>query len=209
MLRDQLGDYQHRGVELDNFSFMDFLLRTYDSRGSDQSDDDLEDTRRGPYLNNRVQYQDNWRPGHNRVVRRTNNETLPHFIGRWFPRNDKADIRPLYCAAVLMLLNPWRSLTNLKASTETFEYAFQRFLATCSERHRHVLDNLQFYYISRDMARARKRHEEQMLPQGFIRVGGIDEGIESQQELQLEQLLVNVFLNFISILSNDVSFKFV
>lgn len=57
--------------------------------------------------------------------------TLPNFIGRYFPRSDDPDIYPFYCASMLMLLKPWRDLTaDLKDASESWPDAFIRFKAS-------------------------------------------------------------------------------
>ncbi|KAI0310393.1 hypothetical protein OF83DRAFT_1070612 [Amylostereum chailletii] len=50
---------------------------------------------------------------HCRVRRAKAHNTLPNFIGRPFARCDDEDNRDFYCAAMLMLLQPWRHINDL------------------------------------------------------------------------------------------------
>ncbi|TFK80707.1 hypothetical protein K466DRAFT_503419, partial [Polyporus arcularius HHB13444] len=60
-----------------------------------------------------------------RIVRTKGHNTLPNFIGRYFPRRDDPDIHSFYCASMLALLKPWRDLAaDLKAPSETWSEAF-------------------------------------------------------------------------------------
>lgn len=200
VLKDQLGDYQNRGTALDKFSMLDFLLRTYDSK-EDRNDEESSDMqsgwqRRGPNYSPRIQYVSNHRPGHVRILRRSQNEVLPHFIGRWFPRSDKPEIRPLYCAAMLMLLSPWRTLEDLLPNNVMFEEAFQNFQQQASPRVNRILDNIQFYYISRDLAQKRQQNDNSQR-HGLVHVVAENDGVESQSELQWDQLLVCGLLSFV------------
>lgn len=67
------------------------------------------------------------RPNRCRILRSKGHETLPEFIGGWFPRHDVDETKELYYAAILMLMKPWRSLLDLKTERETFHNAFNRY----------------------------------------------------------------------------------
>ena len=94
-LKDQLHEYMFRGQELSDMSLLTFVLDTYDAK-----DEQLK-TGGGP-CNRRVQYRQGFtKSGRCRIFRSVGHETLPHFLGSWFPRNDRPGERELYCASIL------------------------------------------------------------------------------------------------------------
>jgi hypothetical protein len=74
-LRDQLKDYAERGTELEESNFLDFHLNTY----PDRNDRTSPTSQRVPYI------QGSGREGKSRVVKKIGHETMPNFIGQWFP----------------------------------------------------------------------------------------------------------------------------
>jgi hypothetical protein len=156
-MRDQLSDYGLRGFELEDMSFLAFSLNTYDGKEGVEHKD-ASDPGRPP--NRRVPYKEEAKKnGRVRVFRTQGHETLPHFIGRWLPRNDSSKDRELYCASILALLQPWTMLSQLKNGSESFDDAFKRFIHTASKKTKDIISNIQYYYECYDGAK--KRREEQ------------------------------------------------
>ena len=166
-LRDQLHEYEYRGEELNEMSFLTFMLDTYDAKGeaigmSDGQQGAGEASQRsvGRQPNRRVQYRQGFtRTGWCRVFRTTGHETLPHFQGGWFPRNDRPSERELYCASILALLKPWSNLAELKTGADTFEQAFVAFIGTAPKRSLDIIDNIQYYYECYDGAKKRQERD--------------------------------------------------
>jgi hypothetical protein len=161
VLDDQLNDYRYRGEELESYSFFDFCVGTYETaiRETTHHDDNDQDAGtmvgRGRPANSRVAYLvEANKPRKCRVVRTIGHETLPRFSSRWFPTSDEPGVYPLYCASVLLLLCPWRSLETLRGDSPTFSEAFQTFLAGCSPRNLRIIENLQFYHTCARDAKA-------------------------------------------------------
>ncbi|KAG1779790.1 hypothetical protein EV702DRAFT_1043675 [Suillus placidus] len=82
-----------------------------------------------------------------------NHETMPYFPGPWLPRHNTEHTYPLYCASMLALLKPWRTLLDLKLPLQTFSDAFDAFVAKASPNISKVLDNIQYFYDCSDKAR--------------------------------------------------------
>ncbi|RDB27295.1 ATP-dependent DNA helicase PIF1 [Hypsizygus marmoreus] len=157
-LRDQLKDYQYRGEALANSNLLDFFLNTYERSGIEiQSDTSTEETSTGSRWNSeRVPYlAASGKEKRCRIIRRPGHETMPNFIGQWFPRSDDPTVTELYSASMLMLLSPWRSLASLKERHETFHSCFQRFLETAPPRIQRILDNIQYFHECSDGAKRR------------------------------------------------------
>ena len=157
--KSQVVDYQLRGELLSNISVFDFFTHTYDFRSTmtsqsseDRPSSDSPSSSRGRPQNRRIFYL----PSHPRakkscrVVRSDNHRHITNFIGSWFPSN--ADNTSLYCAAMLMLLKPWRCLdTDLKSPTESWQSAFTRFIRD-NPSLKSLLSNIQYYHDARIIA---------------------------------------------------------
>ena len=69
---------------MENSSFLDFFLNTYEGEQSTSSRKDKET--RGRKASERVEYlEDAGREGRRRVIRAEGHETMVEFIGEWFP----------------------------------------------------------------------------------------------------------------------------
>lgn len=170
-LKDQLRDYTYRGEGLDHMSFMDFILNTYEGQKAENQPvmteeggdgDDPRETRGRP-ANGRVAYMPEARKGDRcRIIRMTGHETLPRFVGKWFPRNDSDDRQEqdFYHAQMLLLLRPWREMSNLMGQQQNFQEAFENLLITTSKRERNIIHNIQYYYECSDGAKARREEEK-------------------------------------------------
>ena len=77
-------------------------------------------------------------------------------MGSWFPRNDRAGERELYCASMLTLLKPWSDLAHLKQDTQHFEQAFVEFVGTALKKTLDIIENIQYYYECYDGAKRRQ-----------------------------------------------------
>ncbi|KAK7000646.1 hypothetical protein R3P38DRAFT_2399866, partial [Favolaschia claudopus] len=151
VLKDQMKEYADRGHELDDMSFLDYFLHTYDGKDLPADDDTGVKPRseRIPYL------ESSGRKGC-RVVRQNGHETVPRFVGTWFPRDTPAT-REYYCANMLALLCPWRGLDDLKPTEdESFSQVFERFLECADENVKRVIDNAKYFHECSDSARVRK-----------------------------------------------------
>ena len=154
IVKSQVTDYQHRGVELEDYSVLDFFVETYETeitKADREADLFLEDTHRGPGRprNTRARYLTSHPKSGSvhRVIRSPGHRNLPNFIGRWFPRNDDEEFYDFYCASMLTLLKPWRNLTtDLKLPTEGWADAFKLFRDSSNPRARRVLSGIQYFH---------------------------------------------------------------
>lgn len=139
----QSDEYAWRGEALEDMNFWDFFLETYEWRESAASSTPGE--RQIPYL-----------PGGprkgGRRVRLPGHETLPQFLGQWFPSRRDDDRLPLHHASMLALFKPWRTLDDLKDSGETFATVFETFMTHCPTEIKLTMDNMEYYYLSAEAA---------------------------------------------------------
>jgi len=149
---------------------MDFFVNTYkadvDKRARqqekanalamDNETDVLRCLKRGKPLHEHVCYLAS-HPKYNakqRIVRSKRHNTLPNFIGQYFPRSDDEDQQSFYHASMLTVLKPWRNLqTDLKHPSQTWEEAFSVFCAVASPRDLRIISNIQYFHKCEDGAK--------------------------------------------------------
>ena len=73
-------------------------------------------------------------------------EAFPLFSGQWVHRDDDPHVFPLYCASMLMLLQPWFDLGDIKGGFEHFPDAFHDFERTARKEVLTMMESLQVYY---------------------------------------------------------------
>jgi len=154
--KSQVTDYVCRGEDLKTFNMLRFFVNTWEDdvrkegRQPESLDSDMTDQHRRPGRrpNQRVPHLSD-HPNHSkkvRVMRSSGHNTLPNFIGRYFPRRDDPTIYTFYCACMLMLLKPWRDVIDLKSSVQTWEEAFKDFVSTAPKKELDVMTGIQYFY---------------------------------------------------------------
>jgi hypothetical protein len=151
-IKDQLKEYIDRGPELATTCLLDFFLNTYEREKTR-----TPTTGTSRQLNERVPYLQN--TGHGcrcRVVRTAGHETMPNFVGEWFPRNDVPELQEYYHASMLALLTPWRHVEELKPDNGTFKGAYDDFVAKASPATIRIIENIQYQYECSDSAKKKR-----------------------------------------------------
>lgn len=138
-----------RGELLENWSYLDFFLGTYDAPVLKE-----KTTLRGRPSNPRVSYiAGSNHTGRCRVVKRSGHETMPYFPGRWFPNRNNASELPYFEASILALLKPWRKITDIKTTGQSFHDAYSSFVDTTSQDIHDTIENICFFHDCCDTAR--------------------------------------------------------
>ena len=163
-----------RGHAVEEYNIVEYFVHTYEedmeTRYKDQDNevvDKMTDEHRGPgrKRNERILYLPN-HPKYGkklRIKRSRGHNQLPNFIGRFFPRADDPDIREFYCACMLLLLKPWRSIcTDLKHPTQSWEEAFNTFLSHTSKHTKDMISGIQYFYEARAAAEDEREREEEV-----------------------------------------------
>ena len=102
-IKDRANDYINRGNLLENWSFLDFFLGTYEGHPLKN-----KDSTRGRKPSVRVPYREgSGRDSRCRIIKSPGHKTMPYFPGRWFPKQDLEDENGLFEASMLALLKPW------------------------------------------------------------------------------------------------------
>ncbi|OBZ68218.1 hypothetical protein A0H81_11694 [Grifola frondosa] len=188
--RSQLQDYIFRGAALENYSIYNFFVDTYEisyhDHGAADEDAGENDVPHSHPRHTRARYLE----GHQkrtlaqRVIRSEGHNTLPNFIGQSFPRSDDEDCREFYCACMLMLLSPWRQLSQLKMESSTWKEAFDIFYAETSAINRNILSNIQHFH--RCKAAADAINDEEFHPEGETRYTEDDEEQSDSHEMDVD-----------------------
>jgi hypothetical protein len=159
-LRDQLRDYQYRGDGLQSMSLYDFILNTYEDswQEEDMNIDTFNEKKCGRPRKTRHPYLSGAdKPNKSRVERSPGHELVARFIGKWFPRNNSAEgNNNLYHASILLFLQPWRDIRDVKKSGETFHGNYTKLLETASEKQKNMIENIQYYHDCWDVAQKRR-----------------------------------------------------
>ena len=102
-IKDRANDYIDRGNLLENWSFLDFFLGTYEGHPLKN-----KDSTRGRKPSVRVPYREgSGRDSRCRIIKSPGHKTMPYFPGRWFLKQDLEDENGLFEASMLALLKPW------------------------------------------------------------------------------------------------------
>jgi hypothetical protein len=163
----QVTDYQLRGTALEKMNMAEFFTNTWEHEAKDTEepvDHNDQHRRPGRKPNTRVSYLDEHpcKGKLTRVVRTSGHNTLPDFVGKWFPRGDDPDSHPFYCACMLLLLKPWRDVaTDLKEADETWKEALDKFKSASSKKVLDILENTQYFH---ECQTAADRDEGQWMP---------------------------------------------
>lgn len=157
-LKDQLRDYQYRGEALSFYNLYDFMLNTYEIVLQDDDlmhdNNDTEQRSRGRRRSIRIPYLgEAGKPNKCRLQRVVEHETILRFIGQWFPHQKFGEF---HAASILLLLKPWRQLTELRDRGGTFVQCLTSFLATASKKEKDLVENIQYFHVCWDVAQQRR-----------------------------------------------------
>ncbi|KAJ3571837.1 hypothetical protein NP233_g3490 [Leucocoprinus birnbaumii] len=152
-LRDQLHDYQYRGDALEEYNLYQFLIHTYEG---DPIPNEFQPSARGRSLHGRIPYRSGVHARKCRLVRKPGHETHPNFIGKWFPRNDRAEEAEEHAAMMLMLFRPWRLLADLKPPFGTFCDQYHTFMESAPDSVSRYINNIQYYHQGMDRRSVRR-----------------------------------------------------
>lgn len=191
-LRDQLKDYQFRGDELEGLNFLTFMMDTYEAKknGVAVNEDNNSGRNRGRPRSQRHGYRDGaQKPNRCRIVRTQGHEMLPRFVGHWFARGDDPTTRELYCASMLALLKPWRTMHELKQGHPNFDRSWQIYYATINQFGRTVVENIQYYHECSESARRRRVLGPQVPNENFPIESAMEIDDEENNDITQEGLI--------------------
>ncbi|CAE6416282.1 unnamed protein product [Rhizoctonia solani] len=191
--RSQLTDYKLRGPEFEHMGFVTFVVDTWEhgfSRNTKSgTDDHNRDARKnaGKPRHPRARYlpEHPRAKTHERVMRAEGHNTLPNIVGPYLPRNDVESTYDFYCAAMLALLVPWRQITDLTPSGQSWSNAFSSFLQTASRQERNFISAAQYYYQCKEAVEHDRRHSSTVESQSGIPANpDLDQGSDDEDNLE-------------------------
>ena len=215
-MKSQLHDYQYRGIELEDLSLLFFVANTYEESipksqktptdvplddEPGPTGDSMQVRKRGRPRNDRVNYLARHSKSKvlTRVIRTPGHNVIPNIVGRFLPRRDDPDTYDFYCASMLALLKPWRSLQDIGNKDGTWKEQLTEFLASAPKRIHDILAGIQYYYDSSDSAqkvsqnshgnsRPNDEDELQQLDSTQVTAGRQDEFDKGHTEITEEDL---------------------
>jgi len=150
----QLTDYANRGPSLEHLSLWEFFRDTYNGLKLGSSTKGKEAycvSERSTFMNDTNDIS------RCQVVRKMGHETIVDFIGPWIPRNDYNEDFPLYCATMLVLLVPWRTIGAIHRNSASLEDEFHNFMQKATLDQLTFMKNVQYFYESSDRVRQHKK----------------------------------------------------
>lgn len=114
--------------------------------------------RRGRRPNQRCRYLEGHPrcESHQRVLRTPGHNTIPKTVGAFYPSHDDPDRRDFFFASMLAICKPWRQLADLKQDDETWEAAYDTFMASAPKRIHHIVSGIKYHYECRRSAAKRR-----------------------------------------------------
>ena len=190
--KSQVTDYTARGIVLEEYNVIQFFTDTYEAPFQKYDRDNAVENTDFPNVDNKKEKLIRGRPRNDRVcylpshpkskqfiriIRSSGHNNLPNIIGQQLPSNKNLDNYDFYCASVLMLLKPWRNISNLKLPEETWAEAFEKYTATASSE---ILDTISaINYLHESRASIQKDEET---PENVRDSRNIDEDSENDDE---------------------------
>ena len=170
----QIEDYVCRGVNLEQYSFLSFVVDMYEeaipqkARVSDETDrqtsESFEQAHRGCIPNECSSYLSDHPKHltHRQVVRCAGHNTHPNIVGPFFPNPNDESKRSLYCTSMLALLHSWHNLQDIKDGSETFEEAYDIFHSSAVQDIQDVLSGIQYHYDCKIAADTHREEQDDM-----------------------------------------------
>ena len=156
--KSQLDDFIYRGHDLQDYNVLRFVVDTYEEKTSQApTSDSTNEDRRGPGRpqHKRIPYLASHSRHNNatRVIRAAGHSTLPNIIGRFIPSQRDESNRMLYCASILCLLKPWRTIEDLRKHDQSWESAWEKWQAhDATDRDRDIISNIEYFHATRNAA---------------------------------------------------------
>ncbi|KAF8123278.1 hypothetical protein EV363DRAFT_1080996, partial [Boletus edulis] len=149
---------------LDDYSFFSFIIDTYEENiprkervvhdPEEEEPEQSKHVKRGRVPNKRSTYllDHPKHQTHRRVVRPPGHSTLPNIVGPFFPNAKDESTEELYCASMLALLSPWRSLEGIKRQQDSFRTVYNEYMKSATPADHDVICGIQYYYDCRNAA---------------------------------------------------------
>ncbi|KAF8827304.1 hypothetical protein HHX47_DHR5000760 [Lentinula edodes] len=158
-IQNQLSVYGYRGEMLGGYNLLSFFCDTYEQHHGHATAAEASSEAGSSRASPRHRYLDNYCPKHACIVRQRGDETMPQFVGRWFPRNDREEDQLLYRLMLLAVLKPWRKLPDIVEGFQTVDEAWKCFLQESHGAHDAFLENVQYFYHCSDQSSLRCEKE--------------------------------------------------
>ncbi len=151
--RDQIQEYKDRGCALQCMNLFDFILNLYNTKKRKKKTTPSSEQTTSPDSISRTADNDSnidylpecGRDSKTRAIRQGRHETLPDFIGGWFPNHELEKEKELYAACILCLFQPWRQLVDITAAGSNFQSRLDSFVLV-NPFVIDIMDNIDYFH---------------------------------------------------------------
>jgi hypothetical protein len=173
-------DYQHRSDILNSMCLYDFVSTMYKktmnatdleylTRVAAPSDETVH--RKGRPPNKRYPFQNQHPQASTHLLIEHSQSRIPVLYGPQIPRRDRDDTQERYSRALLTLFVPWRTVSDLCNSGQTWQDALQAAQALISTNSRKIIENIQLLH---ECKKDRDEHLLQVIAEAQADNGSID-----------------------------------
>lgn len=178
-------DYQHRSKDLASTCLYDFVSH-FHKKSIDNSDrrllknvsdyDGKQLDTNGTKMNERHTLASVHPQSSSHILIKRTTPVVPVLLGSQIPRREREETKERYCRAVLTLFVPWRSVTDICATTETWSQALENRKSLISSDSLQIIENIQLLH---ECKHDRDEHLRQVL-------------LEAENESNIDPILVSV-----------------
>ena len=173
-------DYQYRSDILNGMCLYGFVSslykkkmnaadRKYLTRVTAPSDETAH--QKGHPPNKRYSFQKQHPQASTHLLVEYSQSRVPVLYGPQIPRMDRDDTQERYCRALLTLFVPWRTVSDLCSSGQTWQDALQASQARISTHSRKIIENIQLLH---ECKKDRDEHLLQVIAEAQADNGSID-----------------------------------
>jgi len=157
----QIEDYQYRGHKLEEYSYIRFVIDTYEERvpltktqlqtGTleiSTTSVTISTPRRGPRPHPCSSYltPHPCAKTYCQVIRPEGHNMLPDIVGLYLPSPKNPYRRNLYYASMLALLILWWKIEDLNANQGSWEIKYNEFILNAMQQEKDIIAGIEFYY---------------------------------------------------------------
>ena len=173
-------DYQHRSDIFNSMCLYDFVSTMYKktmnaadlkylTRVAAPSDETVH--RKGRPPNKRYPFQNQHPQASTHLLIEHSQSRVPVLYGPQIPRRDRDDTQERYSRALLTLFVPWRTVSDLCSSGQTWQDALDASQALISTNSRKIIENIQLLH---ECKKDRDEHLLQVIAEAQADNGSID-----------------------------------
>lgn len=146
-------DYEQRDSTLDSCCLYNYIswfkkkkIDENDKRFLSRTSEDTIMSSRGRPANNRYRFLPEHPQFSSHILMKWTQPRVPVLIGPMIPRRERDDTKERYYRAILTLFMPWRSVTDLRDNSQTWEEAYIAKQNLITGDMRQIIENIQLLH---------------------------------------------------------------